>query len=244
MPDESLRNLARLAGLLVNWTDADGRTQEVSHDTLSEVLLALGAPCNSSAQIAESQSELRRQTEIIPKLLTACPGGTTVIGHAKRAQMRAKGGQWQDLELLPASTGRVKFRAPIEIGYYETEVDGSAHTLAVAPSRCFAICDLVPGRKLAGLTLQLYALRGGHSEGCGDFAALREFALRASDHGIDAITISPTHAGFAAEPSRFTPYAPSSRFFLDPLYADAALISSETGKSSGTSNSDDESLLV
>jgi 4-alpha-glucanotransferase len=228
----------------VNWTDADGRTQEVSHDTLREVLRALGLPCDSSAQIAQSQSELRRQARTIPKLLTACANGTAVLGRATRAHIRAKGAQWQDLELLPASTGWVKFRAPIEIGYYEMEVDGSAHTLAVAPSRCFEISDVAPNRKLAGLSVQLYALRGGHSEGFGDFAALGEFATRAGAHDINAITISPMHAGFAADLSRFSPYAPSSRFFLDPLYADAMLVDSDAGERDSSSSAKNVSPLI
>jgi 4-alpha-glucanotransferase len=34
---------------------------------------------------------------------------------------------------------------------------------------------------------------------------------------------SPTHAQFGAEPARFTPYSPSTRFFLNPLFADVPL---------------------
>ena len=40
----------------------------------------------------------------------------------------------------------------------------------------------------------------------------------------DAIALSPTHSLFAADPSHFGPYSPSSRLFLNPLFADPTLV--------------------
>jgi len=71
--------------------------------------------------------------------------------------------------------------------------------------------------------VQIYALRGGTSGGFGDFAALGSLAHKAGLAGFDAIMASPAHALFGAEPSRFSPYSPSSRLFLNPLCADATL---------------------
>jgi 4-alpha-glucanotransferase len=41
--------------------------------------------------------------------------------------------------------------------------------------------------------------------------------------GRDAIALSPTHSLFRAEPAHYGPYSPSSRLFLNPLYADPAM---------------------
>src|SRR3546814_5499288 len=84
-------------------------------------------------------------------------------------------------------------------------------TLAVAPSHAFAIDDATQGRRVWGLAAQLYGLRREGGGGIGDFRALRDLAVRAAARGADALAISPVHALFAADPTHFSPYAPSSR---------------------------------
>ena len=46
----------------------------------------------------------------------------------------------------------------------------------------------------------------------------------AAREGADAIALSPTHSLFAADPAHYGPYSPSSRLFLNPLYADPATV--------------------
>ncbi len=106
-------------------------------------------------------------------------------------------------------------------GYHRLEIDDRETVLAAAPPRCFALEDAAPGRKLWGLTVQLYALRRRGDGGIGDFAALTEFVRPAAARGAAAVAISPVHAQFSADPDRFSPYAPSSRIALNVLHADA-----------------------
>ena len=106
-------------------------------------------------------------------------------------------------------------------GYYR---DPQGHgTIAVPPERCFSVRDAVSGRRACGLAVQLYSLRGGHSADFGDLAALVALTREAAAHGVDAVAVSPMHAPFAAAPESASPYSPSSRYFLNPLYADIAL---------------------
>ena len=58
----------------------------------------------------------------------------------------------------------------------------------------------------------------------GDAGALADLVESAAREGADAIALSPTHSLFAADPSHFGPYSPSSRLFLNPLFADPALV--------------------
>ena len=58
--------------------------------------------------------------------------------------------------------------------------------------------------------------------GFGDFGALAEFAKEAGAHGASAVAISPVHALFGGAPDHISPYAPSSRLYLNPLYATAS----------------------
>jgi 4-alpha-glucanotransferase len=83
--------------------------------------------------------------------------------------------------------------------------------------------DIAPARKLAGVAVQIYALRGGTSGVFGDFAALGAFARAAGRAGFDAVMTSPVHALFGAEPGQFSPYSPSTRLFMNPLFADVTL---------------------
>ncbi|MBN8907617.1 MAG: 4-alpha-glucanotransferase, partial [Rhodospirillales bacterium] len=57
-----------------------------------------------------------------------------------------------------------------------------------------------------------------------DAAGVAELAEAAARRGADAMALSPVHALFTAEPSRFGPYAPSSRLFLNPLHAAPSLV--------------------
>jgi hypothetical protein len=88
--------------------------------------------------------------------------------------------------------------------------------------RCVAIADISRDRKLWGLAVQLYSLRRSGDGGIGDTTALAALAESAARLGADAIALSPTHSLFPADPSRYGPYAPSSRLFLNPLLADPA----------------------
>ena len=49
---------------------------------------------------------------------------------------------------------------------------------------------------------------------------MRELAEVAARHGADAVALSPLHSLFPHDPARYGPYSPSSRLFLNPLYAD------------------------
>ena len=197
MSDDLLDAFASRAGLEVQWTDITGKTHKVASDVLRAVLSALGYRCGNAQQIAESHARLDEEQRHIPPLLTA----------------------WSGEEF---SAGSQNFRAPESPGYHEIEVNGVATTIAAAPPRCFGIHDLTDAR-VAGLGVQLYSLRGGNTAEFGDFAALAKFCASAAAHGVDAIATSPVHALFPANLEHFSPYSPSSRLFLNPLYADLAV---------------------
>src|SRR2546421_1739237 len=192
MSDDSLKRLARAAGLYVDWTDANGRPRDVKPDTLRSVLDALGFPAASPGAIADSRRRLEREAKAIPRLITALGRETVHVGHAERARIRGAEGEWRDVKLDALKIGGFSFRAPEAFGYYELEIDQSQHILAVAPPRCFDISDIGAGQRLAGLAVQIYALRGGHSDGLGDFAALGGFAAGIGRLGGEVLPPNPT----------------------------------------------------
>lgn len=104
-----------------------------------------------------------------------------------------------------------------------------ARSLAEAPSRleprieappgvqCFLPRWLAAGRAW-GVTCQLYGLRSRRNHGIGDFEDLANLAEQVARDGGDFIGVNPVHALFTADPERCSPFAPSSRRFLNPLY--------------------------
>jgi 4-alpha-glucanotransferase len=68
-----------------------------------------------------------------------------------------------------------------------------------------------------GLSVQAYALRSSRNWGIGDFEDMAQLAEFAAKLGADFIGVSPLHALFMADPTRISPYSPSSRNFFNPL---------------------------
>lgn len=73
-----------------------------------------------------------------------------------------------------------------------------------------------------GFALNLYALRSERNWGVGDFGDLRAFVRYAVSAGADVVGLGPLHALHYSEPESASPYAPTSRYFLNPLYIDVA----------------------
>jgi 4-alpha-glucanotransferase len=61
-------------------------------------------------------------------------------------------------------------------------------------------------------------VRSGRNFGIGDFEDLAQLAELFAAQGADFIGVNPLHALFAAEPERASPYSPSSRQYLNPVY--------------------------
>ncbi|HTU55862.1 MAG TPA: 4-alpha-glucanotransferase [Acetobacteraceae bacterium] len=216
MTDARTLDVARAAGLEVEWSDQEGRPHTVGIDVLRAVLAALGLPVATDVQCRASAAEAARLGRADSgHLLTASfgqpfalPGrpGPWRITLERRGHLEGPGGAAPGLGTLP-------------IGYHQLAAPGWSGTLAVAPDRGWTLEDAGSGGPLAGLAVQLYALSRRNDGGCGDFAALAELARRAARRGIDALAISPVHALFTADPARAAPYAPSSRLALNPAYA-------------------------
>ena len=87
-----------------------------------------------------------------------------------------------------------------------------------APSRRCALPKTIAEHRFWGVSCQLYALRSGRSLGIGDFEDLAVLAAIAADEGASFVGVNPLHALFLADPGRFSPYSPSTRRFINPLY--------------------------
>lgn len=69
-----------------------------------------------------------------------------------------------------------------------------------------------------GVSLQIYELRSSRNWGIGDFADLRAMCAIVAKAGGDFVGINPVHALFLVDAAHCSPYSPSNRQCLNPLY--------------------------
>lgn len=233
--DDTLRDLARAAGISPAWHDAFGRPQTVPADALRALLESLGLPATTDADVADSLRRAQSGVGAPAPLVTADVGRHVRIAlpaHSGTVRYRItlEGGGLVEGE-TEVQAGAITLPALDSPGYHALEV-GTHHCLvAVAPERCFSVADATgdPNPRLWGLAVQIYALRrasdGGLGDGgIGDFSALSDLASLSAQRGASALVLSPVHAPFSADPTHFSPYAPSSRLFLNALHADPAAL--------------------
>jgi 4-alpha-glucanotransferase len=208
----SLDALAVAAGLQRDWTDAAGTPQRVSDEALVAVLSALGLPGDSDRAIAESRAILA--DEASRETFLSADAGTPFALPARFAG-KAVELHLEDGSVAPVAPGTLTIDS---IGYHRLVCGEDSIALAVAPPRCVEVAG-----RIWAPAVQIPALRGDAPSPFGDFGTLATAARVFAGRGADAMAISPVHALFPADASRYSPYAPSSRLFLNVLYGDPAL---------------------
>jgi len=92
--------------------------------------------------------------------------------------------------------------------------------LDTVAGRCYLPPALRAGARRFGLAAHLYALRRAGDAGIGDFTTLARAAEATARVGGSLVGLNPLHALFAEDRERASPYHPSDRRFLDPIYVD------------------------
>ncbi len=198
----TLLERAIAAGLQPDWTDAGGRKQAVPDTALRAILDALGKDDGSDSDFASADIGMPLQL----------PSGWRGL-----AELILESGNRHSITLDQLATTGIA-----ETGYHRIQQGNRELRVAIAPSRCFSIDDAAPGARLWGPSVQIPSLRSTRTSAFGDFGTLAQTVTAFGARGADAVAISPTHALFPTDASRFSPYAPSSREFLNVLLADPA----------------------
>jgi 4-alpha-glucanotransferase len=127
-----------------------------------------------------------------------------VSNAAKRAVLKAMGIAADDEDQVAASAATIAPLPPADLGV----------PTGVA---CFVPDWLRHGRAW-GIACQLYSLRSSRNGGIGDFEDLTRLSEIAAEAGADFVGVNPLHALFLAAPDHASPFSPSTRRFLNPLY--------------------------
>ncbi len=247
MVDADLADLAELAeahGVSVRYTDAADRPAEVPAETLVAVLAALGVDAATPEAVTASLSDARlaRWRRALPPTVVARAGSPTgFAAHAPEGTVMRPRVECEDgtvhtdlmrravavtpIEVDGVLTAEEVFELPADlpVGWHRIVLEREAAndataTLIVVPPRLDPPA-LREGRRGVGLLVQLYAARSAASWGIGDFADLASVAAWSGrDLGAAFVLCSPVHAAAPAGPVEASPYFPSTRRFVSPLY--------------------------
>ena len=218
MSDAATYDLAKRAGLAIEWGDFAGRPHRVALDSLRQILAALDLPSGTPDDLAQSIRNLELHAP--PPLITATVGQPVHVPLAatgQKAQIRFEDGNVADLHIEATAHG-ITLPPLQQTGYHEVEIGPNHFTVAVAPARCTTISDIAAGQRVWGLAAQIYGLRSSGDCGIGDMAGAVALGRAAANMKADVLALSPVHALFGADPNHFSPYSPSSRMFYNPLH--------------------------
>ncbi|RQZ16617.1 4-alpha-glucanotransferase [Burkholderia sp. Bp9031] len=225
--DVSIAELARAAGLEPDWIDAGGVARRVDDDALVALVDALGWPCGTPSERADSAAALTDARDATPRVVTGDAGMPLTLPRSiappgARFRIALESGGHVDGRV--AGAGKHGTLPPLALpGYHTLDIGEQRIGLAIAPPRARpfdAGRGMPEARRRWGIAAQLYSLRRAGDDGAGDYTALAGLAARAARHGAHAVAISPTHAGYPALPEHDSPYSPSSRRWHNVAYLD------------------------
>lgn len=216
MDAKKLQKAALAAGIAPTFTNARGKPQEVSVETLHTLLAAMAVPVRSRAPLPPCKVLLRRRSQ---QLQIGGKGDwlwQLQTEKGKTFRGKVSGGEVLDLpQNLPT-------------GYHQLLLsqDKKQHScrLIIAPKRCYEPAALKQGQKLWGACVQLYTLRSEQNWGIGDFSDLQLLLAGMAQHGGAFVGLNPIHSLYPAQPENASPYSPSSRRWLNVLYIDVAAV--------------------
>lgn len=117
----------------------------------------------------------------------------------------------------------------LDFGYHKfscTVTDGNIiyhsreMSLIITPKVCYMPDEIKAGKKLWGVSTQLYSLRSETNWGIGDFGDLKELLKNVARSGGGFVGLNPLHASYPSnpDPDIVSPYSPSSRKWLNVVY--------------------------
>jgi glycogen operon protein len=239
---ETIDKLASAAGIATEWSDIGGKRTIVSPETKIAVLSALGLEVASEAQARDSLTRLIDETQrrrlpfsLVLRLDQPLVAPLRDTSRPTDARIEREDGAAAEWSIDPADgvrrdlpDGRSVSERPITlptlpIGRHRLIVDNVECALTIAPPEAYRPKAAL--RKRFGVAAQLYALRradeDGHDQGIGDFSALAVAGEKAGQAGAAYLGVSPLHVLFPRDRERASPYYPSDRRFLDPVFIDA-----------------------
>lgn len=237
-------------GVSAEYTNYRGERVEVPLENRVNLLKAMGVNVSSDEAIKSEAYRLDVEPwkHWFPKLSITPAGDDCAfeINLAPEDEQRDLNWRLSDLDGNLVKSGELHYQELVETGEYlfeaerysrrrvpvgklspnyyllnvSSEEKSESTLLVVYPSTVYQSPWSINGEKLWGVIIQLYTLRSERNWGIGDFTDLRELIGALAKKGADAIGLNPLHALSTHLEDSFSPYSPSDRRFINPLYID------------------------
>ena len=237
-----LVELAAEFGIATEFWDWKGRHTDISDETVIAVLAAMEIDAGTPEAAAEAVAELRLRPW--RRALPAC----TVMqqGAPRELRVHVPDGAWvnvwvrledggsRDLSQLvndepPREVdgrliGEASFEIPGDLppGYHRLgcrTADWTAEASLVVTPNFLGFPPAMGEKRVWGYATQLYSVRSEDSWGIGDLADLADLATwSATQQFASYVLVNPLHAAQPMTPLEPSPYLPTSRRYVNPIY--------------------------
>jgi 4-alpha-glucanotransferase len=208
--DQDLLRQAQSAGIETFFIDVDGQEQHAAEPTLRLLLELLSRPKTDGNLLVV------RHGDAID--LLSGNGVPALATLRKREHVLARS---KDAQLaLPDDLPRGDYRLDLALDDGQRKSFKLLHT----PARAYQPRFALEGCRSWILSVQLYSLCSARNFGHGDFTDLRQLLELVADAGGGGVGVNPLHALAEDDADAASPYAPSSRIFLNWLYIDVGLL--------------------
>ncbi|MEO3759470.1 4-alpha-glucanotransferase [Mycobacterium sp. B14F4] len=238
-PDASLAELARRYGVATEYEDWTGRSIAVAETTLISVLDALGVAAGTEDDRAAALVALDRGywARSLPPVIVGRAGAARPfwvhVTHGDpvglwlrledgsvRTGLRQLENNRPPYDLDGRLIGEATFELPADlpIGYHRLHLQVGSSDIGTAIIVSPASLEPPSGRQW-GLATQLYSVRSERSWGIGDLTDLTDLAVwSTATHRAGFILVNPLHAAAPTGPMEPSPYLPTSRRYVNPIY--------------------------
>ncbi len=239
----SLGELARRYGVATEYEDWTGRRVGVPESTLTAVLAALGVPATTEDERAAALDAHDRAnwSRVLPPTIVARADIESSfwvhVSHGDqvglwirledgsvRAGLRQLENHTPPFDLDGHLVGEATFELPADLplGYHRLYVRAgsleASAPLIVVPAK-IELPPRLGAKRTWGLATQLYSVQSERSWGVGDLTDLTDIAVwSGASHGAGYILVNPLHAAAPVAPMEPSPYLPTSRRYVNPLY--------------------------
>ena len=241
--DGALIELARRFGVATEYDDWVGHRVDVPEQTLIAVLGALGVPAAAADDraVALARHDREHWSRALPPTIVGRAGIETAFwvhvthGDAAHVWVRLDDGTERSgirqldnftapYDLDGHMIGEATFALPADLplGYHRLHLrsgTGESSAALIVTPPWLGLPERLGNRRVWGLATQLYSVRSKRSWGVGDLTDLTDLAVwSAARHGAGYLLINPLHAAAPTKPMEPSPYLPTSRRFVSPLY--------------------------
>ncbi|MDQ1484158.1 MAG: 4-alpha-glucanotransferase, partial [Actinomycetota bacterium] len=239
-----LTELARACGVDTEYWDWQGHHVMVGAKTISAVLDALGVDSSDDGAVTRSLAAVaeRPWRRALPPVVVCRQGSTSRVpvhlpdGEMIDVWILLEDGTRREMSQVDSHiavrviddkpVGQVTFEVPADLplGWHGLNArigqESFACPLVVSPAAMVLSPSLQSrGTQSWGLTTQLYSVRSRQSWGFGDLADLADLMTwAAADLNADFVLVNPLHAAEPVAPMEPSPYLPTSRRFVNPIY--------------------------